>query len=98
APSVLDLARAHGSLAFWPRVVLAADRALADAQAHGDADTCALAQRMLHAAALSRIPDDVMADLFPDAETEELPEGEDLPGWEPAAKAVTAFAAALAVA
>jgi tetratricopeptide (TPR) repeat protein len=98
APAVLDLARAHGSLGFWPRVVLAADRALSDAQSHGDRETAAIAGRMLETAALERIPDDLLTDLFPDMETEEIPEGDEPAGWEPIGKAVAAFADALGAA
>jgi hypothetical protein len=93
---MLDLARAHGSLAFWPRVLLAADRALADALAHADDDAAEVARRMLQAADLRCIPPDVQQDLFPDQEPEEMPEGQELPSCEPVAALVESFRAALA--
>jgi hypothetical protein len=96
AGPMLDLARAHGALGFWPRVLLAADRALADAQEHGDHEAVGVSRRMLEAAELEAIPPEVQADLFPDHETEEIPEGEEPPAWHPVAVAVASFRVALA--
>jgi len=96
AEAMIDLARAHGSLAFWPRVLLAADRALADAVDHGAADLAGVARQMLVAAEMEAIPPELQSELFPDAESEEISEGEELSGHEPVAILVEAFRAALA--
>ena len=98
APAMLDLARAHGALGFWPRMMLAAERARDNARVHGAEETAAIAQRMLDAVRMPEIPSDVLSSLFPDEETEEIPEGEEPPAWSPVGKMVAAFADALGLA
>jgi hypothetical protein len=95
AASLLDLARAHGALGFWPRVELAADSAKVYARRTGDAAAARLAGRMLRAAKRPKLPRRLQAELFPDRTICEVPEGRNYPAGHPVRVLLTCFRQAL---
>jgi tetratricopeptide (TPR) repeat protein len=95
AASLLDLARAHGALGFWPRVELAADFARVYARRTGDAAAARLAGRMLRAAKRPTLPRRIEAELFPDRTLCEVPEGRNYPAGHPVRLLVRCFRQAL---
>ena len=93
--AVLDLARAHGALAFWPRVVHTADIALMYAQRSGDRGTARLAKRMIAAAQRERLSRRVRAELFPDATERVVDPDAAFPSDDPISVLIAAFRVAL---
>jgi hypothetical protein len=96
AESLLDLARAHGALAFWPRAELAAEQARVHARRTGDPVAARIARQMLRAIGMKQTPRRVRARLFPDQAIEGVPDGQNFPPGDPVRVLVASFRRALA--
>jgi tetratricopeptide (TPR) repeat protein len=93
ADTLLNLARAHGSLGYWPRAELTADLAQVYARRTGDGEAAHLAKRMVAASMRRKAPKRLMAELGPDQTQEDVPEGKNYPAGHPVRALVKCFQA-----